>query len=157
MFPRISSALVVIFYMASQPTFAKADPLCEFLQEFVSSVSPNETREVIFNTAWGENFKDTNENTFGPQKRCTHSNYGPARALCSYLIEHGAAEFPGNNLKRTITCLSPKTTIDRELSLIDAEIHLYYGDKNSGASVQLSLKNDQTIGGTAMKIHVKGY
>ena len=157
MFSRPASVFVALFFMINQSAFAKADPLCVPLQEFVNSVKKNEVREIVFHTIWGDDFKDTVEKSFGPQKRCAHEGYEPGQHLCSYLIEHGAAEFPHNNLRRSILCLSPKSSIDKNISFNNADIHLSYGDDENRAFVRITFGDDQVIGGVIMRIKAEGY
>ena len=89
---------------------AHASPSSEFckkLRNFVESVQPDENKDFILITSWGENFKDMPELALAA-KRCEHGGYEPAKKLCDYLLEHTSTEFPGSNVKKAIACLSKK-------------------------------------------------
>jgi len=95
---------------------AHADPMCPPLRAFVASVKPSETKELTFHTLWGGNFKAESEPA-AYAKRCIHNDYASAKSVCSFLMDHGAVEFAGNNVKRALSCLSPQTTFGRLVDL----------------------------------------
>ncbi len=117
---------------------------------------PNETRTLEFHTSWGGNFKDSAERAISA-KRCNHFGYGPAESVCAYLIEHGATEFSGNNFKRAVMCLSPKTRLDSGLSVSGATMSLTYGSPDRGAHVSLEFSEDSQIGGMVLKLAADGF
>jgi Methyltransferase domain len=47
--------------------------------------------------SWGSGFKGSGNELALYAKRCDHNGYEPAKAVCAYLMEHGATEFSGNN------------------------------------------------------------
>ena len=150
----LSIALVTL----SLPVTATAgtDPLCGPLREFVRSVQPGESKAIEFHSSWGGNFKDASEPAIFA-KRCNHYGYGPAEAVCTYLMEHGAIEFSDNNLKRAVMCLSPKSRMDSGLSLNSAVISLTYGSPARGSRVNLEFDEDPQVGGMVLKLAADGY
>lgn len=136
--------------------FAGADPLCGPLREFVRSVEREATRSLEFHTSWGGNFKGASEPAIFA-KRCDHDGYAPAIAVCAYLMEHGAVEFPENNLKSAATCLSPKTRIDAGVSLHNISMSLDYGSDDRGSTVTLAYLEDPQLGGMVLKVVADGY
>ena len=153
--PVLSIALALTC-LPAQAAQTKTDPLCAPLRAFVESVEPDEGRALEFHTSWGGNFKDSPEPAISA-KRCNHFGYGEAEAVCAYLMEHGAVEFAGNNLKRAVMCLSPKTRLDSGLSVSGAAISLTYGSPDRGANVRLDLSEDSQIGGMVLKISADGF
>jgi hypothetical protein len=150
----LSIAMVMLWLPVTAT--AGTDPLCGPLREFVSSVHPGETKVIEFHTSWGGNFKDSPEPVIFA-KRCNHYGYGPAKAACAYLMEHGAIEFSDNNLKRAVMCLSPKTRMDAGLSLNSAAIFLTYGSPDQGSHVNLEFGEDPQLGGMVLKVAADGY
>jgi hypothetical protein len=129
---------------------------CKVLRAFVASVQPDEAREFTFRTSWGTNFKDDSEPAIGA-KRCEHEGYGPAKDVCTYLMEHGSTEFTGADVKDAVSCLSRKTRFDRRLSLNLASFHFSYGSDNRGALVDITFKDDPIVGGMAFRMVADGY
>jgi hypothetical protein len=150
----LSIALVTL----SLPVTATAgtDLLCGPLREFVRSVQPGESKVLEFHTSWGGNFKDGSESAIFA-KRCNHYGYGPAEAVCAYLMEHGAIEFSDSNLKRAVMCLSPKTRMGSGLSLNSAVISLTYGSPDRGSQVNLEFDEDPQVGGMVLRLAADGY
>lgn len=150
------SIALALTCLPTQAAWAKADPLCAPLRAFVESVRPEETKSVEFHTAWGGNFKDSAESaTFA--KRCNHFGYSPAEAVCAYLMEHGAVEFAGSNVKRAVMCLSPKTRFDSHLAVSGTVMSLAYGGPDRGANVSLELSEDSQIGGMVLRVAAGGF
>lgn len=153
--PLLSIALALT-WLPAQAALAKTDPLCAPLRAFVESVKPDETKTLEFHTSWGGNFKDSTEPAIFA-KRCHHFGYGPAESVCAYLMEHGATEFSGNNFKRAVMCLSPKTRLDSGLSVSGAAVSLTYGSSDRGALVSLAFSEDSQIGGMVLKLAADGF
>ena len=151
----LSSALVLT-WLPTQAALAKTDPLCAPLRAFVASVKPDETKTFEFHTSWGGNFKDSAQPAFFA-KRCNHFGYGPAGAVCTYLMEHGATEFSDTNFKRAVMCLSPQTRLDSGLSVSGAAMSLSYGSPDRGAHVSLEFSEDSQLGGMVLKVAADGY
>ncbi|HEU4653187.1 MAG TPA: hypothetical protein VFS47_04335, partial [Steroidobacteraceae bacterium] len=125
--------MVVLLSGILVPGFAHADPFCALLRKFVNSVEPGEKREFTFHTLWGGDFKDSHEDDdVIYAKRCIHNNYAPAKAVCDYLMEHGAVEFAGNNVKDAVRCLSPKTDFAPQFVLHLASFSFSVGSENRG-------------------------
>ena len=120
------------------------------------SVQPGETREFIFRTSWGSNFKDAAEPAIFA-KRCESQGYAPAEKVCAYLMEYGLTEFSGENVKDAISCLSRKTRFDPRLSLNEADFDFTYGPENSGALIDVTFKEEPTVGGMAFRLVADGY
>lgn len=93
--PRAVVIVLGTVVLAASHSAASEDGLCKPLKIFIASVKPDETRVLKFHTSWGSNFKDDEEPAF-IAKRCDHGDYEPAKAVCEYLMEHGATEFSGN-------------------------------------------------------------
>jgi len=153
--PLLSIAFALT-WLPSQAALAKTDPLCAPLRAFIESVKPDETKTVEFHTAWGSNFKDSTESAIFA-KRCNHFGYGPAEAVCAYLMEHGSVEFAGNNLKRAVMYLSSKTRLDSGLTVSGAAMSLTYGSPDQVANVSLELSEDSQIGGMVLRVAADGY
>jgi len=153
---RLLSIAIFLACLPAQAAPVKADPLCAPLRAFVASVKPDETKTLEFHTSWGGNFKGATEPVVFA-KRCNHYGYGPAETVCSSLMEHGSIEFAGNNLKRVVMCLSPKTRLDTGLSWSSATMSLPYGSSDRGANVSLDLSEDSQIGGMVLKVAADGY
>ena len=139
----------------AQASDVKTDALCEPLLAFVTAVQPDETRRLKFHTSWGRNFKDDATEAMWA-KRCDHGGYEPAKALCTYLLEHSSTEFAGYNLKRAMMCLSPEMDI-RSLSFKHAAISMHYGTEDRGSLVDFDLMQNAEIGGATLVISVDGY
>jgi hypothetical protein len=135
---------------------AFADDLCAPLRRFVESVKPGETRVLKFHTSWGSNFRDSPEPALSA-KRCEHSGYDPAKEACAYLMEHSATEFPGNTAKAAIACLSSKTRFASQSQLHAIALSVTYGTDERGDNVDISLTEDNELGGMVLSITVTGY
>ena len=146
------SVALALTWLHAQAAQAGTDQFCIPLREFVKSVKPDETRTFEFHTSWGGNFKDSTELAISA-KRCNHFGYGPAEAVCTYLMEHGATEFSDNNFKRAVVCLSPKTQFDSGLSVSSAAMSHSYGKSD----VSLEFSEDSQIGGMVLKVAADGY
>ena len=150
----------VLAWLPLQTATAKDDPGCGLWRAFVASVQPGDTQSLAFRTSWGGGFKDE-EDESGQfvmfAKRCEDHDYGPAQAVCAHLMEHGAVEFSGWNLKEAVTCLSRKTRLDAGLSFESAAITLTYGTDDRGANVDLEYVDDPLVGGMVLKVTAKGY
>jgi hypothetical protein len=135
---------------------ARADEMCKPLREFVESIKPDEKRSFEFQTSWGANFKDSPERVIYA-KRCVDHDYAPAKAVCRYLMEHGAVEFSNNNVQRAISCLSSKTTFDTHLSLSKIEASFPYGTQSRGSAIEVLFGWDESIGAMVFKLDADGY
>lgn len=155
---RSNSWSLLLVAVAWVPTThaSPAPEFCKVLRAFVASVQPDETREFTFRTSWGSNFKDDPEPAMGA-KRCDHEGYGPAKNVCTYLMEHGSTEFTGVDVKDAVSCLSRKTQFDRRLSLNLASFHFSYGSDNRGALIDITFTTDPVVGGMAFRMVADGY
>jgi hypothetical protein len=149
-------SILVLSAIASASTARGAESLCTSLREFVSSVKPGETREFTFHTSWGGDFKDSSDQAIYA-KRCNDGGYVPAQKVCDYLMEHGAVEFAGNNVKEALSCLSPRTRFAPSLGLQRASFSLPIGTQDRGSLVELEFYEDPEIGGMAFKVSADGY
>ena len=152
-----TSLLAVTFcttVVATTPSVAQS--LCAPLSEFVRSVKPGETREFTFHTSWGGNFNDSHDEVMYA-KRCLHNDYAPAKNVCVYLMESGAVEFAGNNVKEAVACLSPKTHFAPQLALHRASFSFNVGSDNRGANIKVDFYEDSELGGMAFRVAADGY
>lgn len=152
----LSSVAALWVWLPASVAMAETDPLCAPLRSFVESVAIEEVRSFSFHTRWGSNFKDEASPPIYA-KRCLHSGYEPASPVCKYLADHGATEFPDNNFKRVVACLSPKTRFAPGVSIHAASVSFVYGNDERGADVQVTLAEDADIGGVVLKVKVEGY
>ncbi len=90
-------------------------------------------------------------------KGCVHHNYAPAQRVCEYLMQYGAVEFAGNNVKDALSCLSPKTRFAPSVGLHRASFSLSFGSENRGALIEIEFYEDAEIGGMAFKVSADGY
>ena len=132
------------------------DELCEPLREFASSVGPDEERSIAFHTSWGSNFRNDPEPAIFA-KQCVHGNYGPAKAVCAYLLEHGAVEFAGGNVQRALSCLASGTQFGPDIDLSQGIFHIDLGTSNRGSHVTVEYARDQELGGMVLRVNVDGY
>ena len=150
-------ALISVLPIAVLATSAPAaDSLCGPLQDFVASEMAGETHVLKFHTIWGGGFKGSDDDTFF-EKRCEHYAYDPARAVCAYLMEHGAVEFAGENAKVAISCLSAKTRFSSGTELHAISFSLSYGTDNRGSNVEIEYSQDFELGGMVLAITANGY
>jgi hypothetical protein len=156
MAPRTFSAALAISGVIASSLCSAADGLCKPLTDFITSVRPNETRVLKFHTSWGSNFHDSNEPALAA-KRCDHGGYEPAKAVCDYLMEHGATEFSGNNAKSAIGCLSTKTRFAAGTELHSINFSLTFGGDDRGSLVDITLQEDKELGGMVLSITADGY
>jgi hypothetical protein len=137
---------------------AKGDLLCAPLRAFVASVKKDESRTLEFHTSWGGDFKDSTSSGYVfAAKRCIHSDYGPARSVCDYLMNHSAIEFSGNNAKDAIACLAPATRFSPRMRLDRVDVSFYYGTESRGSNVQVTFSEDGNIGGMVLIVKADGY
>jgi len=150
--------LVVVTLFVALPAGGAVPDLCGPLRHFVESVKPGDTRRLEFHTSWGGDFKDSaaDPDTLSA-KRCLHFNYGPAKEVCTYLMEHGATEFAGNNAKDAVMCLSKTTRFADRLVLDGIQISFMYGTGNRSSNVDLEYSEDPHLGGMVLSIAVRGY
>lgn len=151
--------ILLVAAIASFPeaSAGSGDPLCRPLRGFVSSVRPGEAREFVFHTRWGGGFNDSPGEQVIYAKRCIHNGYAPAKAVCEYLMDHGAVEFSGNNVKRALVCLSPGTHFANQVELNQGAFSLSYGSQKRGSLLAVEFKEDVDIGGMVMSIKAEGY
>ena len=147
--------LGAIVLAASHPATAE-DGLCKPLRSFIASVKPDETRVLRFHTSWGSNLKDDEEPAFFA-KRCDHGGYEPAKAVCEYLMEHGATEFSGKNAKAAVSCLSPQTRIPAGMQVHTISVSFSVGTENRGSLVDVKFTEDVDLGGMVLSISADGY
>ena len=86
-----------------------------------------------------------------------YSDYGPARSVCDYLMNHGAIEFSGNNAKDAIACLAPATRFSPRMTLDRVDVSFYYGTEYRGSNIQVTFVEDMKIGGMVLTIKADGY
>ena len=150
-----------IFFMATVlpcggARAGQSDPMCAPIQAFVSSVKPNEIRQIAFHTSWGSNFKNSPAPAIYA-KQCLHHDYPQAKVLCAYLMAHGAVEFSGNNAQRALVCLSPGTRFNERVQLAQGEFSFYYGTEQRGSNVTITYAQDPELGGMVLAIEADGY
>jgi len=148
----------LIIALSSQTAHAadKIDALCEPLQKFASGIPPSETHELVFHTVWGGNFKNSPEQAFFAM-HCVDSDYLPAKAVCKYLVEHGAVEFAGVNATRVIECLSSETHLSSQVNLSEVKVSFAYGTEDRGSIIEVEFGEDAHIGGMALRLSARGY
>ena len=154
---RLYLGVIVLTAIGVVSAASSAESLCTPLREFVKSVQPGENREFTFHTLWGGNFKGSSEDALYA-KGCSDGGYPPAAKVCDYLMEHGAVEFAGNNVKEALTCLAPKTRFAPLVGLHRALFFsLTFGTDGRGSNVELEFYEDAEIGGMAFKVSADGY
>ena len=149
--------VVAGLFGAMPPAGAAVPDLCGPLRHFVESVTPGKTRRLEFHTSWGGDFKDSGSADTVSAKRCMHFNYGPAKGVCAYLMEHGATEFAGNNAKDTVRFLSKTTRFADRLVLDGIQISFSYGKDERGSNIDLQFSEDPHLGGMVLSITARGY
>jgi hypothetical protein len=153
---RASALCFGLIMLAANVPAAAEDGLCKSLKSFVSSVKPDETRVLKFHTSWGSNFKDDDEPAFSA-KRCDHGGYDPAKAVCAYLMEHGATEFSGNNAKSAVSCLSSQTHVAAGMQIHSVSVSFSVGTESRGSLVDIEFVEDTILGGMVLSITADGY
>lgn len=150
-------AIVLIAAQPSCLAVAKPaiDPVCAPLRQFVSSVSPGDTKSIELHTVWGGGFKGETGATFGA-KECDFFDYAPGELACKSLFEHSNIEFAGINALRAISCLSG-VNVGHLGRLRRIEMEFAYGSGQRGSNVTITLDEDQRMGGMAMRITAEGY
>ena len=154
-----SRALALVFgiiTLAIDVPAAAEDGLCKSLKSFITSVKPDETHVLKFHTSWGSNFRDDDEPAFSA-KRCNHGGYDPAKAVCDYLMEHGATEFSGNNAKSAISCLSTQTHVAAGMQIHSVSVSFSIGTEDRGSLVDIEFVEDTDLGGMVLSITADGY
>ncbi|MFT3807466.1 hypothetical protein [Arenimonas sp.] len=131
------------------------DSLCDPLREFAASIGPDEKREIVFSTSWGENFKGESKDVLFA-KQCVHGDHGPARKVCDELMGNGSVEFGNYNAMRAITCLAPETEFGGS-SFERGDFSLDVGNEDRGAHISISFDGDKEIGGMTLRITAEGY
>lgn len=152
--PGIALALIGVSDMASAKS--QVDPSCAPLKTFVESVKPDETRTVLFRTAWFQPFKDEPGASNMGGRRCEHAGYPPAKAFCGSFLNNSSTEFAGINAMAVIECLAPGVSF-RRLQLETIDVSFSHGTDDRGQNVDVSLHEDTKVGGMVMKIKVDGY
>jgi hypothetical protein len=97
----VTAALVPLLVAACTTAPTKRDALCQQLQQFADSVSPEQTRTVVLRGGWG----GESPNALMTHS-CDHAGYEPGGLFCEYLIEHTSWEFGKNNARRAALCLN---------------------------------------------------
>jgi hypothetical protein len=143
--------------LLSQNSIAdEKDDLCPILTKYIDSIGVDQKTTIELHTSWGSNFNDDSDDVFAA-KRCIRDESSSAKELCSYLMKNSSTEFAGINFKRFLSCLSPKSKIDINVYVNLASIELSYGNEDRGASIELSLEDDEKIGGMVLKMEAEGY
>lgn len=154
------SLTVMLFLMASciyPVAYAEqSTEFCDVLRSFVGSVKSDETKELVFRTSWGSNFKDTPEAVLSA-KRCDHGGYPAAKNVCKYLMEHASVEFAAITVKNAISCLSPGNNFDDQLTINSGSFSISYGSQDRGSIVEIMFNEDSKVGGMAFKLVADGY
>lgn len=132
------------------------EEICLQARRFLDSVGPGEERAVTLHTIWGGNFRDDTAASVAA-KRCTHDGYVPGEELCTFLMTYASIEFPGSNVKAVLGCLLGGKELPLELEIQSGSFSVTYGSGVRGAFVNLSLSEDQEIGGKAFRISASGY
>ena len=132
------------------------DPMCHPLRAFVTSVKPNKTEKIEFNTMWGANFSNSTEPAIYA-KRCDSHGYAPAKPLCDYLMKNGAIEFSGRNAERAIACLSKGTDFAALMQMDFGQFSFSYGNDKHGSFVTIKYVPDKRLGGMVLSIAAEGY
>jgi hypothetical protein len=145
----------VLSVVTWQPANA-VDTLCAPLRKFVESVKPHESKTITFRTSWGAEFKDSEEPSLA-EKRCQHDGYDPAKLVCADLMAHGSTEFAGVNARRAVSCLSRETRFAPRMSVHAIAVSFSYGTDDRGSLVDISLAEDEVVGGMALTITAEGY
>lgn len=140
----------------SQAYAEQPSEFCEILRSFVGVVKSDETKEFVFRTSWGANFKDTSEAVL-LAKRCEHNNDPTAKKICEYLMKHTSVEFTSVAVKEAISCLSPNSNFDAQLTINSGSFSVSYGTQERGSIVDFTFSEDSTVGGMALKLAVNGY
>lgn len=149
--------LAAALTISSSTALASPRPeFCKVLRGFVESLKPNEKREFSFHTSWGGNFKDSPEPAV-VARRCVHNGYEPAKEVCDYLMEHGSAEFAGTNVQGAISCLSKKTRFAPLFQLNSGTFSFSHGSDDRGALVDITFKEDESLGGMVFRLEAEGY
>ena len=149
-------SIFLIPIMFSQSVVAGSDDLCPHLKEFLNSVEVGQSASIELHTSWGANFKDNDEDVMAA-KRCIHGDVPSAKKACEYLMNNTSTEFAGINFKRFLLCLSPNTQIENGVQFSHALVSLSFGSKDRGALLDLSLEEDEHIGGMVLKLEAEGY
>jgi hypothetical protein len=155
---RLQVTITVVAALAANQAraFTERDALCESVRFFVASVQPGHMKEFTFHTVWGTNFKGRTEPVLFARE-CVHGGYGPAKAVCTYLLQHGAVEFSASNAQRVLTCLSPDTRLGAHVNLEHGVFSLSYGGEWRGSSVTVAYGADEELGGMVLHVTAKGY
>jgi hypothetical protein len=155
-----AALLVGVTHRATADTPGTSDPvngLCDPLRKFVESVNPGESRVFEFHTSWGRGFKDSDDGETLAAKRCDDNGYGPAKAVCTYLMEQGAIEFSSREAKAAVRCLSPSTRFTDKFRLHSIDLSITYGTDDRGSNVDVKFAPDEHLGGMIMSITANGY
>lgn len=147
----LTITLIVPQAYAEQPA-----EFCDILKSFVGAVKPDETKEFVFSTSWGANFKDAPEPVL-LTKRCEHNDDPTAKKVCGYLIKHASVEFTSVAVKEAISCLSPNSNFDAQLTIKSGSFSVSYGTQERGSIVDITFSEDSMVGGMVFKLAVDGY
>jgi hypothetical protein len=156
---KVSVAVAVLAVtLASCEVYAR-DELCSPLKMFVKSIQPNQTQSIEFRTIRGQ-FKGSLPSSTDiviSEKRCENHGYAPAEAVCTILMESGLTEFSGENAKRVLSCLSPKTKFGNMMQLETGQFSFHVGTDYRGSNIELVFREDAEIGGMILAITARGY
>jgi hypothetical protein len=153
---RVLTTYAAVLAVVACQTVNAADTLCAPLRKFVESVKPHESKTIIFRTSWGAEFKDSEEPSLA-EKRCQHDGYDPAKLVCADFMAHGSTEFAGTNARSAISCLSRDTRFAPRISVHAIAVSFSYGTDDRGSLVDISLAEDDAVGGMALTITAEGY
>ncbi|WP_313455807.1 hypothetical protein [Stenotrophomonas sp.] len=148
-------ALVLITPGVTAYAHEKTGEYCSELKGFMTSVKPDETREITLRTFWGAR-EEGGQLVMG-SKTCEHNDYDPGKKLCAYLIEHSSTEFAGANAKRILNCLASKPAIGKHLDIHSGSFATTFGSQDRGVLVNLDLLPDKEPGEMVLRLQVLGY
>ncbi|WP_282295273.1 hypothetical protein [Stenotrophomonas sp. PS02289] len=151
----LTLALLLVTAGMTASAREKTDEYCSNIASFMTSVKPDETREVTLRTFWGMR-TEGNQVVMG-SKTCEHNDYEPGKKLCAYLIEHSFTEFPGENAKRILNCLSPARPIAKDLRINSGSFTTSFGSEDRGAVVNLDVLPDKEPGEMVLRLEALGY
>lgn len=132
------------------------DSLCKPLRAFAESVAAGQTQSLEFHTVWGGDFESATARTLYA-KQCIDHGYPSAKAVCNFLMQHGAIEFAGNNAINVVSCLSPATHFASPVRLDGLDMSFSVGTPNRGSNITVSYRAATKMRGMVMVITAAGY
>lgn len=155
---KIISNLTLVLFLAipSMASYAReADELCYALENFLTSLKPDETRVLTLRTFWGAR-EDSDHIVMG-SKTCEHNDYEPGKRLCTYLMEHSSTEFAGHNAKRILNCLASTPGIGQDLNIHSGSFSTTFGSQDHGVLIDLDVLPDKEPGEMVLRLQADSY